>query len=153
MRKLLLFICVISFLTVGSCSKEEESSEVSLTEKEYLVKQTIIEFKKSAIKTGKLNVFIRSISINQKSVEEPLSETELETMVQSFLGDQTQAFLDLYYQLIELNITGDEFRSISYQFEYLRGIQTSSKSSCCGASTGNEIVDVLASFFCGCEKE
>ncbi|WP_106794837.1 hypothetical protein [Aquimarina sp. Aq78] len=158
MRKLLLFTCVISFLTVISCSRDEESTQVSLTEKEYLVKQTIIEFNNSAVKTGKYEAFIKDVS--QKSVTTPLNSVELEAMVQGFLGDQTQAFLDVYYQLVALNITPEEFHVIASQFEYLRlNVITSSNKSdgCCGTGgsvgTADKIFLALIDFFCGCEVE
>ncbi|WP_108808674.1 hypothetical protein [Aquimarina spinulae] len=154
MRKLLLFTCVISFLTVASCSREEESTQVSVTEKEYLVKQTIIEFNNSAIKTGKYEAFIGDVS--QKSTTTPLSQAELEVMLQEFLGDQTQAFLEVYHQLEALNITDKEFYSIASQFEYLRLdiIKNLSKSASefCGANTGT-LLRILISWVNLCEEE
>ncbi|WP_024771187.1 hypothetical protein [Aquimarina macrocephali] len=156
MRKLLLFTCVISFLIVVSCSRDEESTQVSLTEKEYLVKQTIIEFNNSAIKTGKYEAFIKDIS--QKSATAPLNPIELEAMVQEFLGDQTQAFLDVYYQLVTLNMTVEEFYSIANQFEYLRiNIKTNfdknGNSDCCSAvgEGKHPELEALLDWICGCQ--
>lgn len=157
MKKLLLFTCLFSFFIIISCSRKEESTEVSLTEKEYLVEQALIEFNKSAIKTGKYDKFINSVA--QKSSMEPLSEDELEVMVSDFLGDQTQIFLDVYYQLVALNISQEEFYSISHQFEYLRfGTTSSSKNGgCCGtggsAGTADKIFFYLIDFFCGCDDD
>ncbi|MBG6129305.1 hypothetical protein IWQ47_000002 [Aquimarina sp. EL_43] len=158
MRKLLLFTCVISFLTVASCSRDVESTEVSLTEKENLVKQTIIEFNNSAIKTGKYNRLVSSVS--QKSATGQLSEVELEELVQGFLASQNQAFLDVYYQLVTLNMTAEEFYSIAHQFEHLRLTTTnglSKGSDCCEASealeqNGNPL-GFLGKFVCGCEEQ
>ncbi|EZH74025.1 hypothetical protein ATO12_14205 [Aquimarina atlantica] len=158
MRKLLLFTFVISFLTVISCSQDEETTQVSLAEKEYLVKQTIIEFNNSAVKTGKYEAFIKDVS--QKSVTAPLSQTELETMVQGFLGDQTQAFLDVYYQLVVLNLTPEEFYSIAYQFEYLRlnvKMRSNKNSGCCDASdsvgANYKELGALLNWACGCQEQ
>ncbi|WP_074410132.1 hypothetical protein [Aquimarina megaterium] len=162
MRKLLLFTCIISFLTVISCSRDEETTQVSLTEKEYLVKQTIIEFTNSAIKTGKYEAFIKNVS--QKSATASLSQVELEAMIQEFLGDQTQAFLDVYYQLVALNMTAEEFESIAHQFEYLilNLVTNSGKedSSCCsfaggtdGVPDGGSVIGVLLKLACGCQQQ
>ncbi|WP_282080249.1 hypothetical protein [Aquimarina algiphila] len=155
MRKLLLFIFVTSLFVVGSCSKDkdEESIEVSPADKKYLVKQTLIEFNNSAVKTGKYEVFISSVA--QKSALGQLSPAELEELWQEFLGDQTQAFLDVYYQLVALNITPEEFISIANQFEYLRsdilrGLGKNSKSPC-GISDA-ELFRVLISWVFGCEQ-
>ncbi|WP_109436903.1 MULTISPECIES: hypothetical protein [Aquimarina] len=155
MRKLLLFTFIISFLTVGSCSRDEGSNEVSLTEKEYLVKQTIIEFNNSAVKTGKYHEFINSVA--QKSASEPISPERLEAMIQEFLGDQARAFLDVYYQLKALNLTSEEFRSIASQFEYLRinfEVDPSKSFGCCQfGGAGNSRLHDLLDFVCGCQAE
>ncbi|WP_025664865.1 hypothetical protein [Aquimarina megaterium] len=158
MRKLLLFTCVISFLTVISCSRDEESTQVSLAEKEYLVKQTIIEFNNSAVKSGKYETFVNSVS--EKSSTTPLNQAELEEMVQNFLGIQTQAFLDVYYQLVALNMTTEEFYNIADQFEYLRlNIKTKSSknSGCCDASdsvgANYKELGALLNWACGCQEE
>ncbi len=136
MRKFLLFTLVISFLGTVSCSKDEEHTEVSQEEKEYLVKQTLIEFNKSAVKTGKYKEYINSL--RQKSTEEQLSEAEKEALLQEFLGDQTNVFLDLYYQLEALNLTPQEFYDIADQFEYLRLnilVNVSKNPGDCGTSS------------------
>ncbi|WP_271784011.1 hypothetical protein [Aquimarina algiphila] len=154
MRKLLLFTCIISFLTVGSCSRDEEPTEVSLTEKEYLVKQTIIEFNNSAIKTGKYKGFVNSVA--QKSAVEELNSGELEVLLEEFLGEQTQAFLDVYYQLVALNITPEEFYNIASQFEYLRLNITLNRDKgsggCCSAGGDGNIFVALYNWVCGCEQ-
>lgn len=155
MRKLLLFTCVISFLTVASCSRDEESRQVSLAEKEYLVKQTIIEFNNSAVKTGKYEAFINDVS--QKSVTAPLSQVELEVMLQGFLGDQTQEFLDVYYQLEALKLSSEEFYSIAHQFEYLRltGILDKTQGGCCGIASNSDdgLLKDFLGFTCGCPEQ
>ncbi len=141
MRKLLLFTFVISFLTITSCSRDEEALEVSQAEKEYLVKQMIIEFNKSAVKTGDFQRFMKSIS--QKNSAGSSNELDVEALFQEFLGEQSQAFLDLYYQLEALNMTGEEFKSIADQFEYLRleMINTNSgKSSDSGCGENSTLV-------------
>jgi len=118
MRKFLLLTMIGTLLTITSCSKEESVEEISQEEKEQLVKETLIEFNKSAVKNGKFQVFKNTF--RQKTADDQFTQEELETMVQEFLGDQTQDFLDLYYQLEALNITSEEFRSIADQYEELR---------------------------------
>ncbi|TSE06217.1 hypothetical protein [Aquimarina algiphila] len=152
MRKLLLFIFVTSLFVVESCSKHEEYTEVSLTEKEYLVEQTLIEFNNSAIKTGKYDRLINSIS--QKSTTESLSQAELEVMLQEFLGEQTQAFLSVYYQLEALGITAEEFYSIAHQFEYLRLDISSNGEKKSGNCSGGpaSLLSAIINWFSGCDK-
>ncbi len=118
MKKLLLFTLFFSLIAITSCTKNEDTPELSQEEKELLVKHTLIEFNKSAIKTGKLHKF--SMKLSQKTASGDLSNEELEALIQDFLGDQTQAFLDLYYQLLALNLTDNEFYEIAYQYEDLR---------------------------------
>ncbi len=150
MRRLLLFTFIFSFIAIASCTRDQESTKVSQEEKEYLVKQTIIEFNNSAIKTGKYKEFIGSIS--QKSAKEPLNSAELETMIQEFLGDQTQAFLDVYYQLVALNMTAEELENIAYTLEYLIVITNDSDKDvgCCEASSNikNEVASMLFRLVC-----
>ncbi len=139
MKKLLLFTLIFSFITITSCTRDEDVLEVSQEEKELLVKQTLIEFNKSAIKTGKLQQFLKSLS--QKTANNNLSEPEVEALFQEFLGDQTQAFLDLYYQLEAMNMSGEEFGSIADQFEYLKlemrnSLGKSASSRACESTTG-----------------
>lgn len=156
MRRLLLFTFILSFIAIGSCSKDDEDAKVSQEEKENLVKQTIIEFNNSAIKTGKYKEFVNSV--NQKTATAPLSPVELEAMLQEFLGDQTQAFLDVYYQLEALNLTVEEFESIAYKFDYLIiNIAYLSKDvgGCCQAGNGATtwLLSVLIKLSCGCEQQ
>ncbi|WP_143273619.1 hypothetical protein [Aquimarina sp. MAR_2010_214] len=153
MRKLLLFTFILSFITVVSCSKDEEDTKVSQDEKEYLVKQTIIEFNNSAIKTGKYEAFIKDVS--QKSATTPLNKAELKMLIQNFLGDQTQKFLDVYYQLEALELTSEEFYGIAHQFEYLRltGILDKTQGGCCGIAnnSGDSLFKDFLGFTCGCD--
>ncbi len=156
MRKLLLFTFVISLLGTVSCSKDEEHTEVSQEEKEYLVKQTLIEFNKSAVKTGKYREFINSVY--QKSSLDQLTSTELEILLQDFLGDQTQQFLSVYYKLEALNLSSEEFLSIADQFEYLRinSTQESGKiGGCCaiGSNSGDSLLGDLIRYTCSCDAD
>ncbi len=133
MKKLLLFTLIFSFVGITSCTKDEESIEISQEEKELIVKQTLIEFNKSAIKTGKLQKLMNSLT--QKSSSENLSSSEVEILFQEFLGEQSQSFLDLYYQLEAMNMNGEEFANIADQFEYLKlemrnSLDKSSSRSC-----------------------
>ncbi|MEW7291541.1 hypothetical protein [Aquimarina sp. 2304DJ70-9] len=126
MKKLLLFTLIFSLIGITSCTKDEEHLEISQEEKELLVKQTIIEFNKSAIETGKFQQFMTSVP--QKTA----SGQDVEALFQEFLGEQSQTFLDLYYQLEAINMTGEEFKSIADQYEYLRldiGISLGKSSS------------------------
>lgn len=153
MKKLLLFTCVISLLIVTSCSRDTDSTEVSLAEKEYLVKQALIEFNKSAIKTGKYDSFINKAS--QKSAVEELSPAELEALLQDFLGDQTQAFLNVYYQLEALNLTSEEFHSIASNFVYLQIYRVNlskDRAGCCeiGENAGGSLGNLIL-FACSCD--
>lgn len=118
MRKLLLFLSIVAFVGLSSCSRDGVT-EISQEEKELLVKQTLIEFNNSAVVTGKLQNYLNSVA-ELKSRTANTSREELEALLQKFLGDQTQAFLDLYYQLEALNMTKEEFLSIAYLFEDLR---------------------------------
>ncbi len=118
MRKLLLFAITFSLITITSCTRNEDIIDLSQEEKELLVKQTLIEFNKSAIKTGKLQKFVKSIS--QKTSVNNLSNSDVEIMFQEFLGDQTEVFLDLYYRLEAMDMTKEEFLDIANQFEYLK---------------------------------
>ncbi len=118
MKKLLLFTLIFSLIGITSCTKDEDHLEMSQEEKELLVKQTIIEFNKSAVETGDFYQFKESIS--QKYATDNSSEPDTEALFQEFLGKQSQAFLDLYYQLEALNMTGEEFTRIAHQYEYLK---------------------------------
>ncbi len=144
MRKLLLFLSIIAFVGLSSCSKDEVT-EISQEEKELLVKQMIIEFNNSAVVTGKLQNYFDSVA-ELKSQENGTSEDELEALLQKFLGDQTQAFLDLYYQLEDMNMTGEEFLSIAHLFNDLRlqitaNLGKSSETECNGTSLLNTFLD------------
>ncbi|GAA4277898.1 hypothetical protein GCM10022259_26220 [Aquimarina mytili] len=110
---------------------------MSQEEKELLVKQTIIEFNKSAIETGKFQQFMKSRY--QKTATDTSSESVNQDLFEEFLGEQSQAFLDLYYQLEAMNMTGEEFRRIADQYEYLRiEIRNSlGKSSSAGCDLGS----------------
>ncbi|MCK8520814.1 hypothetical protein M0D21_04520 [Aquimarina sp. D1M17] len=115
MRKLLLFLSIVAFVGLSSCSKDEVT-EISQEEKELLVKQTLIEFNNSAVKTGKLQSFAKIWTSKSATA----SEAELEEILQNFLGDQTQVFLDLFYELEALNLSSEEFHSIANKYDYLR---------------------------------
>ncbi len=147
MKKLLLFTCMISFIAIASCSREEESTEVSFTEKEDLVKKSLIEFNKSVVQTSGYNNFISSIS--QKSNNKQLTQDELEILIKDFLVFQNQNFTELYYKIIALDITPEEFRSIAHQFEYLKLKTISSinkQGGCCGLGGGTAGDHVIFAF-------
>ncbi|WP_109300214.1 hypothetical protein [Aquimarina sp. AU474] len=154
MKKLLLFISAIALLGISSCSKNDVN-EISQAEKENLVKHAIIEFNKSAIKTGKYQVLISEIA--QKSVTGDLDD--LEELLQEFLGDQTQSFLNVYYKILELNLTEDEFFAIANQFEYLRidttGASKEDTDGCCtlADSSDNDPIGWLIRVACGCGSD
>ncbi|MDY8137230.1 hypothetical protein [Aquimarina sp. 2201CG5-10] len=156
MKKLLLFTFWISLLFITSCSKDDRSEEILSAQKEYLVKQTIIEFNKSAIKTGKYETFINSFS--EKSASGELSQTEIELLIQEFLGNQTEEFLNVYYQLEALNLTAEEFYSIADQFEdlriYLIGLSSNrSQRGCCDVSDADDgVLAILLGWACNCQE-
>ncbi len=138
MRTLLLFISVVSLLTLSSCSNDEALQEITQAEKEQLVKQTIVEFNKSAVKTGNYEVFIRDLTKRTKTTE--LSQSELEILLQDFLSQQSVEFKNLYYQLESLNLTATEFYGIADQFEYLRTDILKSLKSSSETSVGCETI-------------
>ncbi len=123
MKKLLFIASIIFLLIFSSCSQSEYSIENSISEKEYLVEQTLIEFNKSAIKTGAYSNLVASVS--DKSSTGQLSQFEVDDMIQDFLSIQTQEFLDVYYKLEALNLTEEEFFSIANQFKGLKQISIS----------------------------
>ncbi len=144
MKKLLLFTILFSLIGITSCTKDEENLELSQKEKELLVKQTLIELNKSAVKTGNFQQFMKSLS--QKTVTNNLSGSEVEALFLEFLGDQSQVFLDLYYQLEALNMTGEEFTRIANQYEHLKsdvGSKLQKGSEGCGNSLPCSILDWL----------
>ncbi|WP_438422891.1 hypothetical protein [Aquimarina macrocephali] len=151
MRKLLLFIYIISFITTFSCSKDERAYETLQEDKELIVKQTLVEFNKSAIRTGRLQKFTKSLY--QKSLNTGINDQELELVIKKFMGDQTQAFLDLYHQLNALNVTPEEFYSIAHQFGYLRlDTKELDKSSSDICNSGGGLLVAIFDFVIGCEK-
>ncbi len=134
MKKLLLFTLIFTFIGISSCTKDEEHLDISQEEKELLVKQTIIEFNKSAIETGKFQKFMTSIS------QKTSGDQDVEALFREFLGEQSQAFLDLYYQLEAMNMTGEEFTQIAHKYDYLRldtRINFGKSSNSCGNSGNN----------------
>ncbi|MBQ0732806.1 hypothetical protein [Aquimarina celericrescens] len=144
MKKLLLLTILFSLIGITSCTTDEENLEFSQEEKELLVKQALIELNKSAVKTGKFQQFMESLS--QKTANDNLSSSDVETLFQEFLGDQSQTFLDLYYQLEAINMTGEEFTRIADQYEYLKsGVNSKHQKSTegCGMSLGCAILDWL----------
>ncbi|WP_281987421.1 hypothetical protein [Aquimarina aggregata] len=154
MKKQLLFIIGFFLLTIISCSKEE-SNEISISEKEYLVKQTLIEFNNSAVKTGKYDLLITKLS--QESLKQEDSQIKLENILREFLGDQTQAFSDIYYQLVATSMTSEEFKSIARQFEDLIvNISTASKDKdgCCSTVIPEvfSYLSDLRDIVCGCDE-
>ncbi|AXT60179.1 hypothetical protein D1816_07390 [Aquimarina sp. AD10] len=156
MKKHLLFIVGFFLLTIISCSKEE-SSEILLSEKENVVKQTLISFNNSAVKTKKYKVFINELS--RKSNISDLTPEELDLLVDEFLKEQTQEFQQLYYKLAELNLTSEEFSIIASEFDYLRidnNFKLNKGRICCEISGGLESNgNPLGSVFkwaCGCEE-
>ena len=116
MRKLLLFLITVSVIGISSCTRDDVE-EISQAEKELLVEQMLIELNKSA-KAGKYQKFVTVVS--QKSATESLSEAEVEALFLEIVGEDAQIFVDLYFQLKAINMTGEEFKSIAEQFEYLR---------------------------------
>ncbi len=156
MKKQLLFIVGLFLLTIISCSKED-SSEITISEKEDFVKQTLIEFNNSAVKTGKLDDFTKIIS--RKPSEKEFSTIELEALFQDFLGDQTQEFINLYNILIDLEITPDEFFLIANQFDYLRinlrmdASKESNSDACSVAAAGDSssIIRAIITWAYECE--
>ncbi len=151
MKKLLLFTLVFFFIAITSCTRDEEIPEVSQEEKEHLVEKVLVEFNKSAIKTGKYQEFINSAV--QKTTSSSFNRSELEVMVENFFGDQTQSFLDAYDRLEALNLTSEEFHQIAHRFEYLRIYVGSNKAlGCC--EIGDYLDDKggdLFDFVCGCD--
>ncbi|MBQ4821802.1 hypothetical protein [Aquimarina sp. MMG016] len=135
MKKLLLLLSIITFVGLSSCSKDEDVG-ISQEEKEFLVKKTLIELNKSVIKTGKFEQFQKSLL--QKTATDNLNGSDIEALFLEFLGDQSQTFLDLYYQLEAMNMTGEEFTRIADQYEYLIlgvGSNLQKRSSDCSISS------------------
>ncbi|SHI58504.1 hypothetical protein [Aquimarina spongiae] len=116
MRKLLLFLIAVSVIGISSCTKDDVE-EISQEEKILLVKQTLTELNKS-VKSGKYQEFVTVLA--KKSATETLSEEEIEDLFVQIFGDNSQAFINLYFQLKAINMTGEEFLKIADQFEYLR---------------------------------
>lgn len=131
MKKLLLLF-IATFVGLSSCSKDE-IAEISQEEKELLVKKILIELNESVVKTGKFEQFEKSLF--QKTATDNLNVSEIEALFVEFVGGQSKVFLDLYYQLEAMNMTGEEFKLIADQFEYLRletgsNLQKISSESC-----------------------
>ncbi|MBP2833078.1 hypothetical protein J8281_12855 [Aquimarina sp. U1-2] len=153
MKKLSFLALVISLLVLTSCTQDEDNQEIFKESKESLVEQMIIEFTKSAVKTGRLQEFRNSIS--QKSVTDNLSESEQRALIIDFMEDQTPAFLDLYHQLKAMKVTAKEFYSIAHQFEDLRlnilnNVGKSSKWNGCGVNS--ELLDAIYDWIWGCDE-
>ncbi len=143
---------MIALMVIGvsSCTKDEVN-EISQAEKELLVKQTLIEFNKSAVKTGKYEKFVNVMSLKNSSNE--LNEEEIEALVQEFLGSQTQMFLDLFYKLESLNLTDEEFFHIANQLESLFiNVSTGEgkQATCCEEviNTGSDGLDRILTWYC-----
>ncbi len=116
MRKLLLFLIAVSVIGISSCTRDEVD-EISQEEKTLLVKETLIELNKS-VKSGEYQKFFTVLS--KKSAVETLSEEEVEALFLQMLGENSQTFVNLYFQLKAINMTGEEFLKIAHQFEYLK---------------------------------
>ena len=150
MRKLLLFLMAIAVIGVSSCTKDAVD-EISQEEKEFIVKNTLIEFSKSAIKSGKYTALVNKASL--KTENDYLPPEELEKLVEEFLGEQTKTFLNFYYMLVELNLSTEEFLAIAEQFEYLRpslyGNFGKNDSDCCNLVNVSGLGPIIT-WFCKC---
>ncbi|RZS93471.1 hypothetical protein [Aquimarina brevivitae] len=163
MKKLLPLI-LICLLFSYSCS--DQIDEIDQNDKELLVKEVVIEFNKSAVKTGKYKAFIEEYA--QKSAKKQLSDDEIRVLVGEFLGDQTESFLIVYHELLKLDLTPEEFYAIASQFrDMFNGVKnpngtnsssnSNSNSSCCQLSdeieensNGAGFVAGLIRLACGC---
>ena len=115
MRKLLLFLIAVSVIGISSCTKDEVN-EISQEEKVLLVKQMVVELDK-IVKAGKYQQF--TFVLSQKTENENLSDEEVEALFLEIFGEKSHTFVNLYYQLKAINMTGEEFLSIANQFDFL----------------------------------
>lgn len=149
MKKIIFFLIGVS-ISFCSCNTEDTNIQNDISTKE-LVKKAIIEFDKSAVKTGKYEgyLFLR----NKEQQTEDFALERMELLVQNFLSEQTPEFIDVYTKLVNLGITADEFRTISSDFEYLRlEFQSNNKEfQCCGDSPRATLLDSFFDFICGCD--
>ena len=149
MKKILLFF-IILYVSVISCNEEDANIQDDISTKE-LVKNALIEFNKSAVKTGKYKDYLHRKNENKE--DHNLAPEELERLVQDFLGDQTPEFIEAYNKLVDLKITSEEFKLISSEFDYMRiQFQVDTKGlQCCSGNPRATLLDSFFDFICGCD--
>ena len=154
MKKQLLFLILIGSLIFQSCSKNDEIDQDA---KEIIVRKTLIEFNKSAIKSGKYLDFVQKV--NYKSSQQELTDEEIKTLIDEFLGEQTNDFIKVYNELVKLNLSTEEFYTIASQYKEVfdSNLKNQSQSACCTASenipdntTGSGWLGALMRVVCGC---
>ena len=145
MRKFLLTLFFIHAV-LSSCTVDR--SEEVIQDKEVLIEKTLFEFNKSAVKTGKYSKLIATL-------QDKTSDQEVQDSIEEFLGDQTETFIDLYNQLLALNLSDEEFYRIAYQFRNMFEINSEKELvGCCNAlnadSSNTGFLANIIRVVCGC---
>ena len=148
MRKLLLTLFIISYL-FSSCSSDT-SIGTDIQDKKLLVKNTLIEFNKSAIKTGKYDKLMNTLKSSDK-----MSDQELEALFKEFFGGLSDRFTSLYNQIEVMGFTEEEFQQFAMEYSYIFDQYHQKEiTACCGSIENGSISGIAGSILfvaCGCK--
>ena len=148
MRKLLLTLFIISY-SFSSCSSDTSIGN-DIQDKKLLVKNTLIEFNKSAIKTGKYDKLMNTLKSADK-----MSDEELENLFMDFFGGLSDKFTSFYNQLEALGFTDEEFQQFASEYNYIFDEYHQKEiAACCGSIENGSISGIAGSILfvaCGCK--
>ncbi|WP_299313710.1 hypothetical protein [uncultured Aquimarina sp.] len=147
MKTKLLYLTSFLLVFVTSCSSDENISELSANEEK--VVELFDVFSKKIVNSESYLKFTKEIQIKSSS---GLTEAELYQIEQEFLSQQSPEFIELYYYVVDLDLSKDELRYIV--LEYFD--KSNSKSSDCGAAgqaSSSSIFIILAELVCEVIKD
>ncbi|SEL45002.1 hypothetical protein SAMN04487910_2490 [Aquimarina amphilecti] len=151
MKTKLLYLASFMLVLITSCSVEETTDQLSEQEKELKVENLVKLFVEDVVPSSSYSKFINDLQTKSSS---GLTEEELNQMEQEFLSTQSEEFLELYYFVVNLNLTEDELREvvIAY-FSFTKSNSNASKDSdddCTNAENGPQtsFLSILGRILC-----
>ncbi|WP_108803783.1 hypothetical protein [Aquimarina sp. Aq107] len=113
MKTKLFYVTGLVLVLFTSCSTNDDGAELSLNDKEQMVKNLFNSFSKSIKNTPDIYKIIETKS----SIG--LSSEEINHLEQQFLSKQTTEFVNLYNSVVSLNLSNEEIIRIILNYESL----------------------------------
>ncbi|GAA3516385.1 hypothetical protein GCM10022393_33110 [Aquimarina addita] len=135
MKTKLLYLATILLVFITSCSNEEHFSEPQTKNKELIVKQIYVELSKIIENSPSFSKIMEEVSTKSSS---QWTIEEINKIEEDFLDEQSEEFIELYADLLALNLSPEELTEIVLAYKatlqndkiYNDGVKEYSESGC-----------------------